>query len=96
MQILKLISSSSSTLDCKNWSFGKLKNKARLKKSHLKMQIALFMKANGTQLEQITRLIEAGVIRPVVDKVFPFEATNEAMAYVETGRAKGKVVIKMK
>jgi hypothetical protein len=40
MQILKLISSSSSTLDCKNWSFGKLKNKARLKKSHLKMQIA--------------------------------------------------------
>ena len=60
------------------------------------MQIALFMKANGTQLEQITRLIEAGVIRPVVDKVFPFEATNEAMAYVETGRAKGKVVIKMK
>lgn len=56
----------------------------------------LFMKANGTQLEQITRLIEAGVIRPVVDKVFPFEATNEAMAYVETGRAKGKVVIKMK
>jgi NADPH:quinone reductase-like Zn-dependent oxidoreductase len=56
----------------------------------------LFMKANGAQLQEITRLIEAGAIRPVVDKVFPFESTNEALAYVEAGRAKGKVVIKIK
>lgn len=56
----------------------------------------VFMRASGEQLEKITALIEAGIIRPVVDKVFPFEATNEAMAYVETGRAKGKVVIKMR
>ena len=58
---------------------------------------ALFlMKANGGQLREITRLIEAGAIRPVVDRVFPFESTNEALAYVETGRAKGKVVVKLK
>jgi NADPH:quinone reductase-like Zn-dependent oxidoreductase len=56
----------------------------------------LFMKANGSQLREITRLIEAGAIRPVIDRVFPFESTNEALAYVETGRAKGKVVIKIK
>ena len=56
----------------------------------------LFMKASGSQLREITRLIEAGVIRPVIDKVFPFESTNEALAYVEAGRAKGKVVIKVK
>jgi len=56
----------------------------------------LFMRANGSQLREITGLIDAGVIRPVVDRVFPFEATNEAMAYVETGRAKGKVVIKLR
>lgn len=56
----------------------------------------LFMKANGAQLQKITRLIEEGAIRPVVDKVFPFESTNEALAYVEGGRAKGKVVIKIK
>ena len=56
----------------------------------------LFMKANGSQLREVTRLIEAGVIRPVVDRVFPFESTNEAMAYVEAGRAKGKVVVKVK
>jgi alcohol dehydrogenase len=56
----------------------------------------LFMKANGAQLRLITRLIEGGAIRPVIDKVFPFESTNEAMAYVEAGRAKGKVVVKIK
>ncbi len=56
----------------------------------------LFMTANGEQLSQITALIEANVIRPVVDQVFPFEKTNEALAYVETGRAKGKVIIAMK
>ena len=56
----------------------------------------LFMKASGSQLSQITKLIESGAIRPVVDKVFPFAQTNEALAYVESGRAKGKVVIKMK
>jgi alcohol dehydrogenase len=55
----------------------------------------LFMKANGNQLREITALIDSGAIRPVVDRVFPFEATQEAMAYVETGRAKGKVVIKV-
>jgi NADPH:quinone reductase-like Zn-dependent oxidoreductase len=53
----------------------------------------LFMRANGEQLRQITSLIEAGFIRPVLDRVFPFEATNAAMAYIETGRSKGKVVV---
>lgn len=53
----------------------------------------LFMRAEGQQLGEIARLIESGVIRPVVDKVFPFEKTGDALTYVETGRAKGKVVI---
>jgi NADPH:quinone reductase-like Zn-dependent oxidoreductase len=56
----------------------------------------LFMRAHGEQLGQIAKLIESGVIRPVVDRVFPFEQTNEAMSYVEAGRAKGKVVIKVR
>jgi NADPH:quinone reductase-like Zn-dependent oxidoreductase len=54
------------------------------------------MRANGTQLTEITSLIDAGVIRPTLDKVFPFAATNEAIAYVESGRAKGKVVVTMR
>jgi len=52
----------------------------------------LFMRADGGQLSHITSLIEAGAIRPIVDRVFPFEATNEALAYTDTGRSKGKVV----
>ncbi|MDQ5930020.1 MAG: hypothetical protein QG594_1803 [Bacteroidota bacterium] len=56
----------------------------------------LFMRAEGKQLGEITKLIEAGIIKPVVDKVFPFEQTNDALAYVETGRSRGKVVIKVK
>lgn len=56
----------------------------------------LFMKASDTQLREITRLIEIGAIRPVIDKVFPFAQTNEALAYVEAGRAKGKVVVRVK
>ena len=55
----------------------------------------LFMRADGGQLASIAALIDDGVIRPVIDRVFPFEATKEAMAYVDEGRAKGKVVVSM-
>jgi NADPH:quinone reductase-like Zn-dependent oxidoreductase len=57
----------------------------------------LFMKASGDQLREVTSLIDAGRIRPVVDRVFDFESTRDALAYVEQGRARaGKVVIRMK
>jgi len=55
----------------------------------------LFMRADGGQLAKITSLIDDGIIRPVVDRVFPFASTKEAMAYVEEGRARGKVVVSM-
>lgn len=55
----------------------------------------LFMQANGKQLSEIGKLIEKGVIRPVVDKVFPFEQMNEAISYVSSGRAKGKVIVNL-
>ena len=54
------------------------------------------MRAEGKQLSEITKLIEAGITPPVMDKVFPFEQTNDALAYVEAGHAKGKVVVKIK
>ncbi|MBP1819827.1 NADP-dependent oxidoreductase [Mycobacterium sp. OAE908] len=56
----------------------------------------LFMKANGNQLSRITSLIDEGVIRPIVDKVYPFESTKDALDYVEKGRAKGKVVVEVR
>jgi NADPH:quinone reductase-like Zn-dependent oxidoreductase len=56
----------------------------------------LFMRADGSQLREITKLIESGFIKPVVDKEFEFEKTNEALEYVESGRVKGKVVVKIR
>ncbi len=56
----------------------------------------LFMQASGEQLATIATLIEGGEIRPVVDRVFPFAALNDALAYIDTGRAKGKVVVSIR
>jgi NADPH:quinone reductase-like Zn-dependent oxidoreductase len=56
----------------------------------------LFMKASGEQLHEIGALIDAGIIRPVVDRVFPFEETKSALTYVEQGRARGKIVVKVR
>ncbi len=69
-----------------------VKNKAQKLKTNF---VFLFMRADGHQLSEITKFIELGIIKPVIDKVFPFDQTNEALSYVETGRAKGKVVIKV-
>ena len=51
---------------------------------------------DGEQLKRITALIEAGDIRPVLDRTFAFADLNAAFAYIETGRAKGKVVVTVK
>jgi NADPH:quinone reductase-like Zn-dependent oxidoreductase len=56
----------------------------------------LLMRADGAQLGEITKLIDTAAIRPVLDRTFRFEETNAAMTYVEGGRAKGKVVVRMR
>ncbi|UBB89419.1 NADP-dependent oxidoreductase [Candidatus Kaistella beijingensis] len=56
----------------------------------------LLMHSSRKQLEEITSIIEEGKIKPVIDKVFPFNETNEAMNYLESGRAKGKVLVKIR
>ncbi|MFT3737629.1 MAG: NADP-dependent oxidoreductase [Breznakibacter sp.] len=74
-----------------------LSSKIRAKAKKLDVDFSfLFMTASGNQLEKITKLVENGTIRPVVDKVFPFDQTNEALDYVGSGRAKGKAVIGIK
>lgn len=55
----------------------------------------LFVHPDGRQLAEIGKLLAAGHVRPVIDKVFPFYQTREALAYLEQGRAKGKVVVQM-
>jgi NADPH:quinone reductase-like Zn-dependent oxidoreductase len=54
----------------------------------------MFMRASGAQLRTLAELYDAGVLRPVLDRTFPFEQTLEAMAYVEQGKANGKIVIR--
>ncbi|MDX5565937.1 NADP-dependent oxidoreductase [Streptomyces sp. ID05-04B] len=55
-----------------------------------------FMQADGSQLRKLGALYDGGQLRPVIDQVFPFDRTLEAMAHVEQGRTKaGKVVVSM-
>ncbi|HEV7307565.1 NADP-dependent oxidoreductase [Ensifer sp.] len=56
----------------------------------------LFMHPSGPELAELAALIDAGTIRPVIDRVFPFQDTAAAFDYLETGRAKGKVVVEIK
>jgi NADPH:quinone reductase-like Zn-dependent oxidoreductase len=73
-----------------------LSGRTRLQARRRRVQYSfLFMKASGEQLRAIAALADAGAIRPVLDRVVPFESVKDAMAHVESGRAKGKVVITM-
>jgi len=78
------------------WILGFLNRKvdrlARKKKVRFEY---LFMHASGEQLEKIGALVGQGVIKPILDKTFPLEAAAEAISYVESGRAVGKVVIRV-
>lgn len=55
----------------------------------------LFMQPNGQQLSEISKLVESGNINPIVDKTYAFTEIKDAFQYVNTGRAKGKVVLKI-
>ncbi|PGS40403.1 NADPH:quinone reductase [Bacillus thuringiensis] len=67
-----------------------------LEKKHNAQYSFLFMKPSGDQLRTIANYIEAGKIKPVIDRVFPFEDAQKAMEYSESGRAKGKIILKIK
>jgi NADPH:quinone reductase-like Zn-dependent oxidoreductase len=56
---------------------------------------SLLMHASGDDLEVLTQLVDSGQLKPVTDRVFPFEQIADAFAYLEQGHAKGKVVIRL-
>ena len=56
----------------------------------------LFVHPDGGQLAEIGALLESGRLRPVIDKVFPFEQATDALAYLAQGRARGKVVVRLR
>ena len=64
------------------------------KKRNIKYSF-LFVHPDGWQLSEIGKLLDKGHIQPVIDQVFPFDQTLQALAYLEQGRAKGKVVVKL-
>ncbi len=55
----------------------------------------LFMHPSGSELAELARLIEEKKLAPVIDRTFPFAQIGEAIAYLESGRAKGKIVVRM-
>ena len=67
----------------------------RAARQHQARYAFLFMRPDGEQLDELRHMLEAGTLRPVIDQVYPFEETREALAHVESGRARGKVVIEM-
>ncbi|MDO5090256.1 MAG: NADP-dependent oxidoreductase [Cardiobacteriaceae bacterium] len=68
----------------------------RLEKRYRVRYDFLFMRASGKQLADISRLIEAGSIVPVIDRVFPLADAQAALDYAESGRAKGKIIIEVR
>ncbi|MEB2630769.1 NADP-dependent oxidoreductase [Bacillus sp. CFBP9009] len=68
----------------------------KLEKKHNVQYTFLFMKHSGEQLEILTEMLESEVIKPTLDKVFIFEDAQKALEYAETGRAKGKIILKLK
>ncbi|MGG7619021.1 NADP-dependent oxidoreductase [Bacillus coreaensis] len=68
----------------------------KLEKKHNVQYSFLFMKPSGEQLRIIANFIETGKIKPIIDQVFPFEDAQKAMEYAESGRAKGKIIVKIR
>jgi NADPH:quinone reductase-like Zn-dependent oxidoreductase len=59
-------------------------------------RVAPFMaKASAEDLEELTDLIEAGAVRPVIERTYPLAETREAMHQIETGHTRGKLVIEV-
>ncbi len=53
----------------------------------------LWVRADGAQLSEIAALIDAGILHPVVGRVFPFAQTPAALTALERGGLHGKVVV---
>jgi alcohol dehydrogenase len=56
----------------------------------------LFMHPSGSELAELAGLIEQGKLKVIIDKTYPFADISEALAYLESGHAKGKVVVTMR
>jgi NADPH:quinone reductase-like Zn-dependent oxidoreductase len=71
-----------------------LSRKVRRRAKKLGVRYSFFFtRADGARLAELAKLYDGGALRPVLDRTFGFDDTLEAMAYVEQGKAHGKVVV---
>ena len=53
----------------------------------------LLAELNAEDLAELSELMQAGKVTPVIDRRYPLREVPEAIRYLETGRARGKVII---
>ncbi|MDO8634984.1 MAG: zinc-binding dehydrogenase, partial [Dehalococcoidia bacterium] len=58
--------------------------------------IGQYTQVNNERLSNLAKLVEQKIIKVHVDKTFPLEKAGEALAYLQEGRVRGKIVIKIK
>ena len=56
---------------------------------------SILVKPSAAQLAEIAGLVDAGLLRPTIDRVLPLSAAAEAHAYGELGRTRGKIVLRV-
>lgn len=70
------------------------KTRQKARQAHVRYRY-LFMHPSGTDLTLLTQLIRQGVLKVAIDRTYPFTQIADALAYMESGHAKGKVVVTM-
>ncbi|MBO0481045.1 NADP-dependent oxidoreductase [Candidatus Enterococcus courvalinii] len=71
------------------------RNLTKLEKQTQASYTFLFMKPSGAQLDILGHLIEAEIIKPVIDRIVPLTKVAEALSYSQSGRATGKIILQM-
>ena len=80
--------------DAGNWLGIRRQLRAAALSPFLRQKLGFFISKERRQdLEELGKLVEAGTIRPVVDRTFPLEEVPEAIRYLREGHARGKLVI---
>ena len=80
--------------DAGNWLGVRRQLRAAALSPFVRQKLGTFIsKERGQDLEELRKLLEAGTIRPVVDRTFPLDEVPEAIRYLRDGHARGKIVI---
>src|ERR671931_2121789 len=80
--------------DAGNWLGIRRQLRAAALSPFVRQKLGFFISKERSQdLEELRKLVEAGAIRPVIDRTFPLDEVPKAIGYLRDGRARGKIVI---